>query len=159
MALPLRQADLLDLGSTGRSLAHTQSFCIERLYGAAGSRVAFTSATEAILLLPFVGAHLSGDHEAELPGHAVVIVPGGSHAVELAASGEVYILSTDRSDTDATGAPPRDERVRPVGTPRKRLSGAGEVHIHPVARHRHSARQRPAALPPERDDEHQLGRI
>lgn len=136
MALPLRQPLFLDLtlaaDTNGRALTHTQSFTVERFHGAAGSRCAFAASTESILLLPAIGAVLSGDREAELPGQAVVIVPSGSYAIELTGSGEVYILSTDRSDVDSTVAPPRDERVRPIGTPRQRVVRHGEVRIHPI---------------------------
>ncbi|WP_404713779.1 hypothetical protein [Sphingomonas sp. MMS24-J13] len=116
----------------GRALMQTQRFSIERLHGVAGDRFAFAARTETILLLPVIGAALTGDRDADLPGHAVVIVPRGSYRIELAGSGDVYILSTDRSDLDDAGAPPRDDRVRAVGAPRRRVVGHDEVRIHPI---------------------------
>jgi len=136
MVLPLRQPVLLDLvpdAEAGRALAQTQAFTIERLTGDTGSSFAFASLTECILLLPGIGAALSGDRNVQLPGKAAVIVPRGSYSLELAGPSEVYILSTDRSDLDGAGAPARDERVRTVGAPRRRITGDGEVHIHPIA--------------------------
>lgn len=137
MALPLRQPLLLDLAppsdATGRALAQAQRFSIERLYGARGDSFAFAASTESILLLPTVGAALTGDRSADLPGHAAAIAPRGSYRVELAGAGDVYILSTDRTDLDGVDAPPPDDRVRPVGAPRRRVTGQDEIRIHPIA--------------------------
>jgi hypothetical protein len=136
MDVPLRQPEFYNLAATsrdsGRTLAQTQNFSIERVAGPAGSRFAFAARSECILLLPGVAAVLFGDRAAELPGHAAVIVPQGSYGLKLSGSGDAYILATDRSDHDERALPSRDGRVRAVGEPRRRTARDGEVRIHPV---------------------------
>ena len=136
MDLAIRQPEFHNLaatpGESGRAIARSQNFSIQRLVGRAGTRFGFAARTECIVLLPAIGANLSGDREARLPGRAAAIVPQGAYELELGGAGEAYVLATDRSDLDGKGIPPHDARLRPVGTPRRRIAREGEVCIHPV---------------------------
>lgn len=138
----VREPVLLQLSDAARTagsvLARTQRFTIERVADAGQSQFPFGSASEIILLLPRVGAILSGTHDAELPGHAVAILPSGEYRIQLASEGEAYILCTDRHASN--GAEPinaamyaqADPRVRPLEPSFARCSGDGGVRIYPV---------------------------
>lgn len=140
MSQPLRQPVLLDLTSqgerAGRAAARGQNFSVERL-SVAGAH-AFASLTEIILLLPKTGATLSGDRSADLPGHAIAILPAGAYGVEAAGEGDIYILATDRSDDEGAKAlnaaeyASPDARVSPVGASYVRTAFQGEIRIHRV---------------------------
>jgi hypothetical protein len=137
-----RQATLLQLsdgtGRTGRCLARTQSLTIECVAGDGSTPFDFASATEIFLLLPAQGATVSGDHAADIPGHAVAILPAGAYALRLAARGEAYILATDRLDRPADEAinaedyVQRDSRIEPLGRPFGRPQAANGIRIYPV---------------------------
>jgi len=140
MTQPLRQPVLLDLtlqdARAGRSAARGQNFSVERLSGAGGHP--FASRTEIILLLPEAAAALSGDHSAQLPGHAIAILPAGAYSVEVAGKGAIYVLATDRSDgqeaasLNASEYHAPDARVAPVGAPYVRTAFQNEIRIHRV---------------------------
>lgn len=138
-----RQATLLQMGERSgpgaRTLARTQSFTVERLCDDGTGSFDFASATESVLLLPAVGATVSGDRDAAVPGHAIAILPRGAYEVTLAAPGEAYVLATDRIDRTAGEAinaaayAEPDARVRTVGTPFASLGGsASDIRIYPV---------------------------
>ena len=137
-----RQATLLQLsdgtGRTGRCLARTQSLTIECVAGDGSTPFDFASATEIILLLPAQGAAVSGDHAADIPGHAVAILPAGAYALRLAARGEAYILATDRLDRLADEAinaedyAQRDARIEPLGRPFGKPRNPDGIRIYPV---------------------------
>jgi len=131
---------LLDLqahgAKDGRATARSQNFTIERLCGAPGQVFPFASRTEIILLLPTTGATLTGDRQADLPDHAIAIVPAGDYAVAPIA-GEIYVLATDRCDAgdDAVNANAyavADARVRPIGAPYHRTAFPGKIRIHRI---------------------------
>jgi mannose-6-phosphate isomerase-like protein (cupin superfamily) len=136
-----REPALLQLrGQPGQTvLARTQRFTIERVADDGSGRFAFAARTEIMLLLPAVGARISGDRDADLGGHSIAILPAGRYAVQLASTGEAYILSTDRIDDRGhqainaeTYADP-DMRVRPVGAPFVRVEVTAEIRSHPIS--------------------------
>ena len=139
MSQPLKQPVLLDLTSqgerAGRTAARGQNFSVERLSG--GGDHKFASLTEIILLLPKAGATLGGDRSADLPGHAIAILPAGAYIVEASGDGDIYILATDRSDGEGAKAlnaseyQSPDARVAPVA-PYVRAVFQGEIRIHRV---------------------------
>ena len=140
MSQPLKQPVLLDLTSqgerAGRSTARGQNFSVERLSGAGD--YAFASGNEIIVLLPETGATVSGDRSADLPGHAIAILPAGAYTVQASGEGSIYILATDRSDEDGAMALNASEyrlpdaRVSPVGAPYVRTAFQNEIRIHRV---------------------------
>lgn len=140
MSQPLRQPVLLDLTLQGeranRSAARGQNFSVERLSGAGAH--AFASGTEIIILLPETGATVSGDRAADLPGHAIAILPAGAYAVKASGEGAIYILATDRTDEDGSTALNASEyrlpdaRVSPVGAPYVRTAFQNEIRIHRI---------------------------
>lgn len=139
MSQPLRQPVLLDLASqgerAGRSTARGQNFSVERLSGSAVHTCA--SLTEIILLLPKSGATLSGDRSADLPGHAIAILPAGAYGIEASGRGDIYILATDRTDGDGAKALNADEYASPdvrvtQVVPYVRTAFRNEIRIHRV---------------------------
>jgi mannose-6-phosphate isomerase-like protein (cupin superfamily) len=131
--------DLQTSGAEGRSAARAQNFIVERLSGEGGRTYGFSASSEVLLLLPNVGAMLGGDHEAALPGHAIAILPGGSHELTTTEPGEVYVLSTDRLDavalTDPTNGQAyreRDGRVRPVGQAYARVTAQDTIRVYRI---------------------------
>lgn len=144
MNKPIRQPHLVGLQAqdtpTGRAIARGQNFTVERLAGGQGQSYPFSTATEAILLLPGIGARVRGDDVADVPGHAIAILPAGSYVIETCGESDAYLLATDRTDADAVSqalnAPiyeTPDERVRPVGEPYRRTGPGGSIRIHPVS--------------------------
>ena len=131
---------LLDLTSqderAGRAAARGQNFSVERVSGAGVH--AFASLTEIILLLPKKGAALSGDRAADLPGHAIAILPAGAYGAESSGGGDIYILATDRLDEEGAQALNAEEyaspdaRVSPVGAPYVRTAFQNEIRIHQI---------------------------
>ena len=139
----LRPPLFLDLQSPGvqpgRAAARGQNFTIERICGEPGGGYPFASRTEIIILLPETGARLSGDHQGDLPGHAIAILPAGNYAVEKVGTGDVYILATDRSDAaggadtvNASAYAVPDERVRAVGAPYARVAFLDQIRIYRI---------------------------
>lgn len=141
-----REPALLQLSghpqTAGSALVRTQRFTIERVAGASQ----FAAASEIILLLPGVGASLSGAHDANLPGRAIAILPAGRYRINLTGEGHAYILSTDRDASD--GVEPinaamyaqGDLRVRPIGAPFAYRGTQSGIRVHPI---------QAIAIPPE----------
>jgi hypothetical protein len=132
MLLQLRQP-----GKAKRILARTQRFTIEYIGDDGTGRFGFGADSEIILLFPAVPARISGDGEAEVPGHSVAILAPGSYTLQLGAVGEAYILSTDRhgdasAAINAAAYATPDARVRPVGDAFGRLGQAERISIYPV---------------------------
>jgi hypothetical protein len=143
MTKTIRQPLLVDLqasdGASARVAARSQNFTIERLVGEQGQSFPLGARTEIIVLLPVEGAQLSGDRAAELPGHAIAILPAGHYSIQPSAGSEVYVLASDRSDTalsiepvSASAYAVPDERVRPVGAPYTRIARQNEIRIHRI---------------------------
>jgi len=142
-----RQPELVQLGDNDardqRVFVRGQRFSVERVTGGAGMRTEFASATEIMVLLPSVGAAISGA-AGEIPAHSIAIVAAGAHTLELAGAGEAYILATDRLDRDdpvnaASYAEP-DARVMEVGEPFRANRPLDPVRIYPIT---------DIAIPPE----------
>lgn len=143
MSQPLRQPLLVDLQSRrpkgDRVAARAQNFTIERICGEPGQSCLFASRSEIIVLLPGTGARLTGDRRADLPGHAVAILPAGDYAVEKEGADDIYILATERSDPagvvdilNASAYDMPDARVRAIGTPYARIAFKDEIRIHRI---------------------------
>jgi hypothetical protein len=137
-----REPTLLQLrGERGQAqsvLARTQRFTIDCVADDGAGRFPFGAATEIIVLLPVTGAGISGDLEAQVPGHAIAILPAGRYDLQLEGPGEAYVLSTDRDGIsgeeaiNAAAYAEPDRRVRPVGTPFQRVDGSSRIRIYPI---------------------------
>jgi hypothetical protein len=143
-----RPAALHQLGPSAQStrvVARAQNFIVEQVFGMDGEETTFASSEELILLLPDGGGRLTGSASGgsvgatEISERGIVIVPPGTHTFRFAGDGRLMILATDRTDLDddtianaAEYAEP-DPRVAPIGTPFRRVAGAGEAQVLPIA--------------------------
>ena len=142
-----RPPSLLDLslppGATPTGARHwtgrAQNFAVAWHHaGPAGTRPAFESADEAMLIVLDAAVGISGaGRDAEAPARSICILPPGAWQLDLKPGATCVVLSSLREGV-AAGAlnepayAERDPRIAPVGPAYRALRSAGEPRIFSI---------------------------
>lgn len=105
--------------------------------GTAGTRTAFESADETMLIVLDAAVGISGAQTREAPPRSICILPPGAWWLDLQPSATCVVLSSLREGAAAAALnepayAERDPRIAPVGPPYRALRAGADVRIFPI---------------------------
>lgn len=128
------------LGAHRHWLARAQNFWLEWIeFGEGGAARAFESDCETLLIAPRGVLHVSAADAAvapaDVPPHAVAVLPPGRYAVAGAASAACALVASQRGDLagrrvlNAAAYDPPDPRIVPAGSAYQRTARPGRIQV------------------------------